>query len=137
MGNKIATAALRGVTGAFILNSGLGKLQLDEESAAGLREFASSGIPALKELDPATFKKLVSYGEIAVGSALLLPFVNKRLAGLALGAFSAGLLAIYFRNPALTEEDGVRPSQDGTAIAKDVWMAGIAAALIFGPSDKK
>jgi hypothetical protein len=31
----------------------------------------------------------------------------------------------------MTLEDGIRPSQQGTALAKDVWMLGIAAALIL------
>jgi len=35
---KLSTALLRAVPGAFILNSGIGKLGLDEESAAGLQQ---------------------------------------------------------------------------------------------------
>ena len=68
--------------------------------------------------------------EIGIGAALLTPFVNKRLAGLALGAFSAGLLAMYFRNPTMTEADGIRPSQEGMSLAKDAFMAAIAGALV-------
>ena len=137
MSGKISSTILRAIPGAYILNSGISKLGLDAEAAAGLQGFAATGIPALKQLDPTTFGKLVAYGEIAVGSTLLLPFVNKRLAGLALGGFAAGMLAIYFRNEALTEADGVRPSQDGTPISKDLWLAAIAAALVLSPSDKK
>jgi hypothetical protein len=46
-----------------------------------------------------------------------------------LTAFSAALLGIYARTPGLTKEDGIRPSQQGTALAKDVWMLGIGLGL--------
>lgn len=132
MGISIANAALRLVSGAFILNSGINKLRLDEASAAGLQQMASNGIPQLGEIEPATFGKMLSVGEISLGSALLLPLIPSRLAGLGLGVFSGSLLATYLRTPGMTESDGVRPTQDGTALAKDVWLAGIAVALIFG-----
>jgi hypothetical protein len=47
------------------------------------------------------------------------------------------LLGVAFGEPlqcldgGLTLEDGIRPSQQGTVVAKDVWMLGIAAALIL------
>lgn len=105
---------------------------MDEGTAGYLHAEAVKGIPALEEMDSQQFGKLVALGEIAVGGALLLPVVPNRLAGLALGGFSAGLLSIYFRDPEKTEEDGVRPSGAGTALAKDSWMAAIAVALIAG-----
>ena len=83
-------------------------------------------------------RQVLAGSEIAVGAALLTPIVPRRLAGLALGAFSAGLLAMYFNTDEMTEEDGIRPSQAGTAVAKDSWLAAIAAALILqSKSDKK
>ena len=45
---KISTALLRAVPGAFILNSGIGKLGLDEESAAGLQQMAANGVPMVE-----------------------------------------------------------------------------------------
>lgn len=136
---SLATIALRGIPGAFVLNSGIGKLGMDEDTAAYLQAEAAKGIPALDELDPQLFGKLLAYGEIAVGSALLLPFVPNRIAGLALGGFSAGLLSIYFRDSEKTEDDGVRPSGSGIPLAKDSWMAAIALALIAsgGTTSKK
>ncbi|WP_334123863.1 MULTISPECIES: hypothetical protein [Glutamicibacter] len=132
MGISIANAALRLVSGAFILNSGINKLRIDEASAAGLQQMATNGVPQLAELEPSVFGKVVSISEISLGSALLLPLVPSRLAGLGLGAFSGVLLSSYLRTPGMTESDGVRPTADGTALAKDVWLAGIAVALIFG-----
>ncbi|WP_159612259.1 DoxX family membrane protein [Glutamicibacter sp. JC586] len=131
MGISIANAALRLVSGAFILNSGINKLRIDEASAAGLQQMASNGVPQLADLEPSVFGKVVSISEISLGSALLLPLVPSRLAGLGLGAFSGVLLSSYLRTPGMTESDGIRPTADGTALAKDFWLAGIAAALIF------
>lgn len=132
MGISIANTALRLVSGAFILNSGINKLRLDEESAAGLQQLAVNGVPQLGSMEPAAFGKMVSGAEIGLGSALLLPLIPSRLAGLGLAAFSGVVLSSYLRTAGMTESDGVRPTADGTALAKDVWLAGIAVALIFG-----
>jgi hypothetical protein len=117
-------------TGAFILNSGLGKWSADEETAARLHGMAVGTYPFLGRLKPKDFARLLSAGEIALGSALLLPVVPAAAAGAGLTAFSAGLLGMYLRTPGMTKEDGVRPSQQGTALAKDVWMLGIGVGLI-------
>lgn len=135
--NKFATYVLRAVPGAFILNSGLGKLGAPPEAAAGMQAMAASGIPQLGELEPTQFAKLLAYGEIALGSALLLPFIPNKLAGLGLGAFSGGLMSMYLRNESMTEEDGIRPSQDGIALAKDSWLAAIAVALLLSGKKRK
>lgn len=137
MGKKLASAFLRVPTGAFILNSGIGKLGLKGEAAEGLQGFAATGIPALGKLDADTFGKFISYSEIGVGASLLAPFVPNKLAGAAVAAFGSGLLTLYFNNDNMTEEDGIRPSEDGIAIAKDSWLVGIGAALIALGSTKK
>lgn len=134
---KLDTALLRAVPGAFILNSGIGKLGMDEDSAAGLQQMAANGVPFVEELTPAQFGKFLSYGEIAVGAALLLPFVPTRVAGAALTTFSAGLVANYFSIDSMTQDDGIRPSEDGTAVAKDTWLAAIGLALMFTTGSKK
>lgn len=127
---SLSNAILRGVTGAFVLNSGISKLNLPTEAAQGLQGFAATGIPQVSKLDPDTFGKTISYSEIGVGAALLTPFVPKKVAGAALGAFSAGLLSMYFRNPAMTQADRIRPSQEGTSLSKDAFMLAIAGALL-------
>jgi len=131
MGFSIGTAALRLVSGAFILNSGIGKLSLAEEQAAGLQSMAARAIPQVSTLTPAQFGKYLSASEIGIGTALLLPLVPTRLAGLMLGAFSGGLVATYLKAPGMTESDGIRPTHAGITMAKDFWLAGIAVALIF------
>ena len=131
---KLSNIPLRLTTGAYILNSGLNKQQLDEESAAGLQQMASSAFPQVLDLDAVKFGKLLSAAEVSVGLVLLLPIFPARFAGLVLGAFSAGMLRMYAKTPGMTEADGVRPSAEGTGLAKDVWMAGIATSLILSGS---
>lgn len=121
---------LRIATGAFILNSGLSKRALDDEGATRVYGFATSAHPELKFLDPKTFAKLLSSGEIALGGSLLLPLVPSWLAGAALTAFSAGLLRLYLFVPGMRREGSLRPSERGLPIAKDVWMLAIGLALI-------
>ncbi|MDO5492180.1 MAG: hypothetical protein Q4F53_01025 [Nesterenkonia sp.] len=132
MSFSLRNTVLRAVPGAFILNAGIGKLNLPEEAAESLQAMAVKGVPPLEKLTPAQFAKFISYGEITVGAALLTPFVPNRVAGAALAAFSGSLLSMYFNSPEMTEEDGIRPTQDGTPVAKDSWLAAIAAVLLLG-----
>lgn len=128
---RISHLPLRLTTGAFILNSGLAKRGLDADSAAGMQGMAAAVVPQAAKMPPQQFGKLLSTGEMALGAALLLPFVSPLKAGLALTAFSGGLLEMYRRTPGMTQEDGIRPTADGTAIAKDVWMLGVGLALVL------
>ena len=118
-------------SGAFILNSGLSKWSADEETAARLHGMAAGTYPFLAKLTPKDFARLLSAGEIALGAALLLPVVPGALAGAGLTAFSAALLGMYVRTPGMRKEDGVRPTQQGVPLAKDVWMLGIGVGLVI------
>jgi hypothetical protein len=116
--------------GAFILNSGLGKRGADEGTAAGLHGFASGTYPFLKSVDPATFVRVLSYSEIAVGAALLTPFVPTAVAGAVLTGFSGGLLGLYLNTPGMRKPGSLAPTQEGLAVAKDVWLLGIGIGLL-------
>ena len=120
----------RVTAGAFILNAGLGKWSANEETAARLHGMAVGTYPFLAKLKPKDFARLLSVSEITLGTALLLPVVPAAVAGAGLTAFSAGLLGLYARTPGMTKEDGIRPSQQGTPLAKDVWMLGIGLGLV-------
>ncbi|WP_026819168.1 DoxX family membrane protein [Arthrobacter castelli] len=133
---KLSHIPLRLATGSFILNSGLGKMQLDADSAAGMQQMAKNAVPQVGNLDPKEFGKYLSYAETALGAALLAPFIPSRLAGLGLTAFSAGLIMMYLKTPGMTQDDGVRPSADGTAVAKDVWMLGIGLSMVLDSRTK-
>jgi uncharacterized membrane protein YkgB len=118
-------------TGAFILNSGVNKLSADEETAAQLHGFAVGTYPFLAKLKPKDFARLLAVTEITLGSALLLPFVPSLLAGAGLAAFSGGLLGLYVKTPGMRKEGTPFPTQQGTALAKDVWMMGIGLGLVI------
>ena len=121
----------RMATGAFFLNSGVSKLSADEETAAQLHGFAAGTYPFLKKLKPGDFVTLLAASEITLGSALLLPFVPSALVGAGLAAFSGGLLGLYAKTPGMRREGTPFPTQQGTALAKDTWMMGIALGLII------
>lgn len=120
---------LRVVTGAYILNSGVNKLKAGEEEAQQMHGWASSVYPFLGELKPKEFSKLLGYGEIGLGAALLLPTVPSAIAGGALAAFGAGLTGMYLKTPGMTKDDGIRPTAEGTSLAKDVWLVGAGLTL--------
>ena len=122
---------IRIATGAFILNSGLSRLGADEDTANFLHGAAASTYPAVfKDMEPKKFATLLAYGEIGVGAALLLPMVPATVAGAALTGFGGSLMGMYFTNPAMTQDDGIRPSQEGTALAKDAWLVGAGLTLL-------
>ncbi|MET3172792.1 UNVERIFIED_ORG: hypothetical protein ABIB52_000620 [Arthrobacter sp. UYCu721] len=133
---RMSNIPLRLTTGAFILNAGYSKRNLDKDSAAGLQAMAAKVIPPVSRIEPETFGKLLSYSEMTLGAALLAPFVPSRLVGVGLGIFSGSLLTMYRRIPGMTEADGIRPTQQGTVLAKDVWMSGIAVALVLDRKPK-
>jgi len=128
---KLRHLPQRIATGAFILNSGIGKLNADEETAAQLHGFAVGTYPFLANLKPQDFVKLLGGTEIALGAALLLPVVPSALAGAGLAAFSGGLLGLYARTPGMRKEGSPLPTQQGIPIAKDVWMLGIGLGLVL------
>ncbi len=124
-------APLRLTTGAFILNSGLGKRGIDGESAAGLQGMAAGVIPQLGTVSPKTFAAGLSTGEIALGAALLAPMVSPVVAGAALTAFGAGLVRLYWVTPGMHEEGSPKPTMAGIGLAKDVWLVGAGLTLLM------
>ena len=128
---------VRLATGAFILNSGLAKLRADdEEMHKGIHGMASTAYPQFANMEPKTFTRALGAAETALGATLLAPFTGPRLAGAGLTAFSAGLMGLYFKVPGMTE-DGIRPSQQGLALAKDSWLLAIGTALMLDRSPKR
>jgi hypothetical protein len=123
---------MRIAAGAFMLNSGLGKLSADQAGAEQLQGFAAATYPFLGKLEPKQFARLLAVGEIASGAALLIPAVPAALAGLGLSAFATGLLGLYLKTPGMRKEGSLRPTEQGIALAKDVWLLGIGLSLVLG-----
>lgn len=128
---KLSNIPLRAIPGAFIVNAGLGKLGMDAESSKGLQDFAATGIKELKQLPSDKFGQIIGASEIAVGGALLAPFVSNRIAGAGLTAFGAGLLTLYFGDDDNTLDDGIRPSEQGLSLAKDSWLLAVGLTLLL------
>ena len=121
---------LRVGAGAFILNSGLAKLRADDAAAKQTHGFAAGAYPAIRRLDPRWFVGALSAGEIALGTALLVPVVPPALVGAGLTAFSGALLGLYLRTPGLRQQGSLRPTDQGLPIAKDVWLLAIGLAFV-------
>jgi hypothetical protein len=135
---KISHIPPRLAAGAFILNAGIGKLSADEEAAGRLHGMAAGTYPFLAKVDAPKFVRALAIGEIGVGSVLLAPVVPAWLAGAVLTGFSGSLLRMYLKTPGMTKEDGIRPTQQGTAISKDVWMLGSGLSLLIdGLGDRR
>jgi hypothetical protein len=107
------------VTGAFILNAGLGKWNADEERAARLHGFAAGTYPFLSKLKAKDFAKLLAAAEITLGSA---PDWRRS---------PAACSACTLKTPGMRKPGTPFPSDQGTALAKDVWMMGIALGLVI------
>lgn len=123
---------LRLAAGSFVLNAGLSKWDSEDEHAKQLQGFASGAYPWVNDLDSRTFVQALAGAEIAIGAAVLTPAVPAVLAGLGLTAFSAGLVGLYWRTPGMHQDRSVRPTEQGTPLAKDVWLLAIGASLVVG-----
>ena len=126
---KIRRTPLRLATGAFIFDSGIDHLKVDEETQGQLHEMAAGTYPFLRKVDPRLFAKALAVGELAVGGLLLAPIVSPGLAGLALTGFATGLVGLYARTPGLRRERSVFPTQRGLGYAKDTWLCAIGISL--------
>jgi uncharacterized membrane protein YphA (DoxX/SURF4 family) len=127
---KLRNVPTRLATGVYILHTGLEKWHGDEDRAAGVHGMASGAFPMLSSLKSTDFLKLLAAGEVAVGAALLAPFVPPAVAGAALTGFSGALVTMYLRTDSLHKPGSVWPTQQGIGVSKDVWMLGIGLGLM-------
>ncbi|GAB3848530.1 hypothetical protein [Nesterenkonia populi] len=128
---KLSHMPVRIAAGALILNAGWDIRQLPEEAAEGVQEMGAKAMPEVNRLKTKDFREVLSDSELALGAALLLPAIPSWLAGAGLTAFSGGLLRMYLKSPEMTKDDGVRPTEVGTPIAKDIVMLGAGVTLIL------
>jgi uncharacterized membrane protein YphA (DoxX/SURF4 family) len=127
---KLRNVPTRLATGAYILHAGWEKWHGDEDRAAGVHRMAANTFPAFNQMKPTDFLKTLSVGEMALGAALLAPFVPTALAGAALTGFSGALVTMYLRTDGLHRPGSVWPTAQGTGVSKDVWMLGIGLGLL-------
>jgi hypothetical protein len=122
---------MRLAAGAFMVDSGFGVLAADQAGAEQLQGFAAGTYPVLGKLEPKQFTRILAVGEIASGAALLIPVVPAALAGLGLSVFATGLIGLYLKTPGMRREGSLRPTEQGTVLAKDVWLLGIGLSLVL------
>jgi hypothetical protein len=135
---RLSHIPTRLATGAFILNTGIGKLSADETTAKALHGMAVGTYPFLSKIEPTKFARMLAIGEIGVGSVILAPVIPAWFAGAVLTGFSGSLLRMYLKTPGMTMPDGIRPTQQGTPISKDVWMLGSGLSLLVdGVADRR
>ncbi|MFY1670816.1 hypothetical protein ACN27G_12740 [Plantactinospora sp. WMMB334] len=128
---NVSHLPLRAAIGAFVLNSGLSKWNLEGEAAEGMHGMAADAIPPLRRVGPGQFARLLAGTEVTLGSALLLPLIPSALVGLGLVGFGGGLLRLYWATPGMHEPGSVRPTQQGVPIAKDSWLVGAGLTLLL------
>ncbi|WP_234321234.1 hypothetical protein [Streptomyces katrae] len=95
-----------------------------------MQQFAAATYPFLGKHDAQKLVRLLSAGELAIATTLLVPVIPAAVAGLALTAFSVGTLGLYLKTPGMRQEGSLRPTEQGISLAKDVWMLGIGVSLI-------
>jgi hypothetical protein len=94
---------------------------------------AAGAFPMFKDMPPTRFLRLLAASEVAIGTALLLPFVSNRRAGAALTGFSGGLVYMYLRTAPLHKPGSYWPTPAGIGVSKDIWMLGIGLGLLVDP----
>jgi uncharacterized membrane protein YphA (DoxX/SURF4 family) len=127
---KARTFPIRLATGTFILSSGLDKRVADEDTATHLHDLTVGTYPVARAVSPRTFTKYLAAGEIALGTALLLPVVPTAVAGVGLATFAVGLLGLYARTPGMRRPGSLRPTQQGIPVAQDIWILGAGIGLV-------
>ena len=100
---KLRRAPGRLATGAFILNSGLGKLNGTEDTAKMIHGMASGAYPQLAGIESTRFLKLLAVGELTLGGMLLTPVVPAAVAGAGLTGFAGALVGMWWRTPGMHE----------------------------------
>jgi len=128
---KFRNIPTRLATGAYVLHSGMDKWNAGPEVAAGFHGFASGAYPQLRDMPATQLLRTVSVAEVAVGAALLSPFVSPLTAGAALAGYSAGLVGLYVRTPGMRRAGSVWPTEAGQGLAKDVFMLGVGLGLVL------
>ena len=117
--------------GAFILNSGIGKLSADEETAAQLHGFAAGAYPFLAKLKPGTSSG--SWRRARSRSARRCCCPSSRPPSRARGwrRSPAACSACTPGRPACARKAAPsRPSRE-SPLAKDAWMMGIGLGLVI------
>lgn len=112
------------------MNSGLNKLNGDDEYLEHVFGTAVTAYPFLDVVGSSRFSKWFGSFEVLLGTLLLIPLIPDAAAGTIMLPFSAGLVGLYLRIPGMRVNKGLQPTSQGIAMAKDFWLLGIALSLM-------
>ena len=119
--------------GAYLLDSGLSKLEADEATLEHIHNMAVNAYPFLQEVESTKFAKYFAQVEILLAAILLLPLVPDVLAGFVLTIFAASLMGLYLRIPGMRRVRSLRATPNGIGLAKNIWILGIGLSLVLTP----
>ena len=128
---NVRRAPLRLTTGAFVLNSGVSTFNASDAKIQRLQASAAQLVPQVGQMTPRTFAKALAAGEVALGTALMLPIVPPAIAGLGLSAFAASLLATRRSSSGQHTDPPGETSTGPVPGATEAWMLGSGVALLL------
>ncbi|GIH12454.1 DoxX family membrane protein [Rugosimonospora africana] len=128
---KVSHFPLRVAIGAFFLNSGMSKWNLEGQAVETTHAMAVGAVPQLQRFRPGVFNRLLAASEVVIGTALVVPVVPSALVGLGLCGFGGGLMRLYWATPAMHRPGDPRPTQQGVPLAKDSWLLGAGLTLVL------
>ena len=115
-----------------MLNSGVSTFTATDERTKRLQSTVATLVPQVERMDPRTFAKALGAGEVALGTALMLPVVPAAVAGLGLSAFAASLIAT--RRPSSNGQHAEAATDTTTQAvpnATEAWMLGSGVSLLL------
>lgn len=128
---------LRLAIGASVLASGLRKRKADECTAVDLHAMAVDTCPFLDKVDPVTFTRALSAGQITLGGALLVPLIPNKPVGAGLSVFAVGVLGTYLRAPGMHRPRSLAPTPEGLGLSKDLWLLGAGLSLALEGRERR
>jgi uncharacterized membrane protein YphA (DoxX/SURF4 family) len=126
---RLSHLPLRVAAGAYLVTSGLNRWQAPSDAAADVQKQVRVAFPQVPDVPPGAFGKGLAAGELALGAALLSPFVSPVVAGAALAAFSGAMLKVWWVTPGTHEPGSARPTPEGMPQAKDLCLLGAGVSL--------
>jgi hypothetical protein len=123
---------LRLVSGAGMVDPGLGNRNADETIAKQLHGFATGAYPVPATVDRPRSPGALSAGEVTLGALLLSPPVPAAVAETGLLGYAAALLGLHARTPGMRRPNTLHHTPDAVSLAKDSWLRAIGAALVLG-----
>jgi hypothetical protein len=130
--HEAVAPSVRTATGAFILDSGLSKRNLEGEAGRADAWLGIGGHSRPRPDQGAGARPVaVRHGDGRLGRRSWCRWCPSSVVLVGLVAFSVGLLTLYLKTPGMRQEGSIRPIQQGTGLAKDVGLLGTGLTLLL------